>query len=58
MSNPDAAFRRLVEVLDRLKIPFLFYAVKRELDRAYLRRWAAHLIVEDLLDRALAQSAP
>ena len=31
--------------------------IKREqLDRAYLRLWAAHLKVEDLLDRVLAQS--
>ena len=29
---------------------------KEKLDRAYLRRWAAHLKVDDLLDLALAQS--
>ncbi len=28
------------------------------LDRAYLRRWARHLEIEDLLDRALAEADP
>jgi arsenate reductase-like glutaredoxin family protein len=56
---PVEVVSKVVEVLDRIGIPYVLGVVKVQgdrLDKAYLQAWASRLGVEDLLQRALGEA--
>ena len=56
MIGPTAGLKRLLEILSKPGIPYMVVVNGESLDRDYMRRWAEHLGVSDLLDSLFAEA--